>query len=225
MIKAYHISETFEKDIFALNEISFEMKKGEFIFITGPSGAGKTTLLRLLYAELLPTNGQLIVNGRNMSRINPQMIPHLRRGIGIVFQDFKLLFDRTVFENVSFVLESICIPPHFIYKRVMNALKIVGLVSRRNQMPHHLSGGEQQRVSIARAIANEPLLLLADEPTGNLDKQISAEILNIFIQLNNKGTTVIMATHDEELVARYNKRIIKLDRGNLIYDKKCIEDI
>ena len=220
MIKAYHISEIFDKDIFALNEISFQIEKGEFVFITGPSGAGKTTLLRLIYGDIVTTNGQLVVNGRNMSRLETKMLPYLRRGIGVVFQDFKLLFDRTVYENVSFVLESICIPPQFIAKRTLNALTVVGLVSKRNQMPHHLSGGEQQRVSIARAIANEPPLLLADEPTGNLDKVIATEILNILLRLNEKGTTIIMATHDEDLVKKFSKRVIKLDRGNLVFDTK-----
>lgn len=218
MIKAYHIYQIFEKNLYALKDISIEIERGEFVFLVGPSGAGKTTLLRLLYGDLIPTKGQIIILGRNMVRLPKKELPYLRRQIGVVFQDFKLLYDRTVFENIAFVLESIGKDERRIAEIITGVLKIVGLTNKRDVMPHFLSGGEQQRVAIARAIVNDPVVLMADEPTGNLDKRVSSDILNIFLELNRKGTTVIMATHDEDLVRTLGKRMILLENGRVIED-------
>ncbi|HDS09679.1 MAG TPA: cell division ATP-binding protein FtsE [Firmicutes bacterium] len=218
MIKAFHLYQIFEKNLYALKDISLEIEKGEFVFLVGPSGAGKTTLIKLFYGDLIPTKGQIIVYGRNMVRLPGKEMPYLRRQVGVVFQDFKLLYDRTVFDNIAFVLEAIGKDERRIAEIITGVLKVVNLSSKRDVMPHFLSGGEQQRVAIARAIVNDPVLILADEPTGNLDKKVSEDILNIFLQLNKKGTTVIMATHDEDIVKKLRKRMIKIEEGRIIED-------
>jgi cell division transport system ATP-binding protein len=220
MIELYHIYKQYQPPAWALYDITFQISKGEFVFITGPSGAGKTTLLKIIFRELLPTRGQIIVNGRNTLIMPNHKIYLLRRIVGFVFQDFKLLPQKTVFDNVALPLIVIGAPFKLIKKRVFNALKVVGLHHKMKAYPLSLSGGEQQRIAIARAIVNEPLILLADEPTGNLDPDLSFEIMNFFKEFSLQGTTVVIATHDRELIKRFGKRVIFLDRGKLIGEEK-----
>ena len=187
--------------------------KGEFCFLTGPSGAGKTTFLKLVFREELPSQGQILVGGRNITAIPPGQIPELRRSIGVVFQDFKLLKRKTIIENVAFVLRILGVPPREQKRRAFAALKAVGLHHKMHAYPLQLSGGEQQRVAIARALINEPMLLLADEPTGNLDPEMAQEIMRLFLEVNARGTTVVVATHDREMIQRMGKRVISLEKG------------
>lgn len=201
----------------ALSNISFEIEKGEFVFIAGPTGAGKTTLLKLIRKEIEPTRGEIFF--KNESLKNIENIYELRRKIGTVFQDYKLFPKKTVYENVSFPLEILGLPNSFIKKKVFEVLKEVNLIDKRNRFPHTLSGGEKQRVAIARAIVNEPDLLIADEPTGNLDWKTSFSIVDLFIDINLKGTTIIMSTHNEEIIKRYNKRVIYLRDGKKVHEK------
>lgn len=207
---------TYEGNIPALVDLTLEIAKGEFVYVTGPSGAGKSTLLRLIFSARRPNRGQLLVNGRNTSRLARRAIPYLRRNIGVVFQDFKLLPHRTVEENVAISLEVLGVPRRDVRKRTFNLLKQVGLAHKLHQLPPRLSGGEQQRVAIARALINEPQILLADEPTGNLDAERSAEIVNLLEQANARGTTVVVATHDKSLWGSGDKRIIALQDGRLV---------
>ncbi len=194
-------------------DLNLELASGEFIFLIGKSGSGKSTLLQMIYMNILPQAGTVQVDKYDSKTIRPKMLPYLRRKVGVVFQDFKLLRDRNIYENLSFVLEVTNIHGREIKKRVNNALSDVGLIHRRYSMPDELSGGEKQRIAIARAIINEPILILADEPTGNLDPETSAEILDIFEKINSRGTAVIFATHNYEIVKRYNHRIVKLENG------------
>lgn len=216
MIDFIHVDKFYEKNWPALKNITFRISKGEFVLMTGPSGAGKSTILNLITMQILPTHGQVVVEKFNSSRIKVSQIPYLRRNLGVVFQDFKLLNDRTVFENIAFAQEVIGTPRKLIWKRSLNALNLVGLTHKRNEMPLHLSGGEQQRIAIARAIVNDPLVLLADEPTGNLDPIVSRQIMDILLRINRAGTTVIMATHDYELVKIYPYRVLALNEGELV---------
>jgi len=216
MIQFYHVSKIYSNTIHALDDVSLHVKKGEFVFLTGPSGAGKTTLLKLVYCEEGPTGGEILVNGINISRIKPSRIPYLRRNIGIVFQDFKLLRDLTVFQNVAFALEATGTRGRELRRRTWNALRMVGLVDRMDLMPLQLSGGEQQRVAIARALVNNPPILLADEPTGNLDPDITLDIINLMNNLNTWGMTIVIATHNTDLVGKYSKRVIRLNEGSVI---------
>ncbi len=202
----------------ALDCANLHIKVGEFVFLVGASGAGKSTLMRLVYREEKPTRGQVFVGGVDVAKMKPSQVPYLRRRMGIVFQDFKLLCDQTVFDNVAFVIKALGMSSREITRRVKGALKIVGLSDKVNAFPGQLSGGEQQRVSIARAIVNGPPLLIADEPTGNLDPQTSFEIMEILEQINKRGTTVIVATHDQMVVNHYKKRVITLDQGKIIKD-------
>ncbi len=218
MIQIYRVCKTYEGDICALTNINLHIKRGEFIFLTGPSGAGKTSLLKLLLCAETPTVGHIIIDGRNIDRIKPWQIPLLRRRIGVVFQDFKLLYNRTVFDNVAFALEVIGASREEIRKRVQYALKMVGLQQKAGVTPHRLSGGEQQRVAIARSIVHEPIILLADEPTGNLDPDLTLDILAYFETINSRGTTVIVATHDYNLVNRFNRRVVELRGGLIVAD-------
>lgn len=221
MIQAYHVTKVYDAgDRPALRDASFSIEKGEFVFLTGPSGAGKTTLLRLLFGAERPSRGQLYVNHRNVATLRRGDLPHLRREIGVVFQDFKLISTQTVAENVAYTLHVVGRPDREIKKRVLKILGAVGLVHRASSLPPKLSGGEQQRVAIARALVNDPAILLADEPTGNLDAGFTEEIMDLLQLANARGTTVIVATHDRSLLARYRKRVLTLETGLLTEGKK-----
>jgi cell division transport system ATP-binding protein len=215
VIQLYGVSKKYGTFRDALLDISFHVDSGEFVFLTGPSGAGKSTLLRLLFLEEPPTAGQIIVNGRNIGVLPASQVPYLRRTMGVVFQDFKLIARKTVFENISYVQNVLGLPRAEQKRRAYHVLKRVGLNHQMNAYPDELSGGEQQRVAIARAIVNEPTLLLADEPTGNLDPVLSEEIMRLFVEINIRGTTVLVATHDLELIRRMGKRTLTLERGRL----------
>lgn len=215
MIQLFRVSKEYGRFRHALSDVSCSVDRGEFIFLTGPSGAGKSTLLRLLFREELPTTGQILVNGRNIGVLPDSQVPYFRRTIGVVFQDFKLITRKSVFENIAFVQNVLGLPRAEQKRRAYQVLKRVGLHYQLNAYPDELSGGEQQRVAIARAIVNEPTLLLADEPTGNLDPVLSEEIMRLFAEINIRGTTVVVATHDFELIRRMGRRVLTLDRGRL----------
>jgi cell division transport system ATP-binding protein len=216
MIQLHNVSLAYQQDATALNDINLRVGKGEFVFLTGTSGAGKTTLLRLLYGALAATRGQVLIDGQNLSRMPSSQIPHLRRSIGVVFQDFKLLQSRTVFENVAITLEVLGWGRADIGKKTMHILKQMGIESKYNLITQCLSGGEQQRVALARALVNDPKILLADEPTGNLDDANKNQILAIFKEANVRGTTVVVATHDRRLIEHGHKRIITLNKGEIV---------
>jgi len=215
----YHVSKQYMQGSFALRDVSLEIDRGELVFLTGSSGAGKTTLLELLFAAERPSEGQILVLGRNIARLREGAIPALRRRVGVVFQDFKLLQQRTVEENVSMSLDVVGTPRREARSRVFSMLKQVGLQQRRHHHPVSLSGGEQQRVAIARALVAEPEILLADEPTGNLDPDLTIEIMDLIAAAATRGTTVVVATHDHSLIDRYRKRTLRLDAGRLVEDK------
>lgn len=218
MIRFYHVFQAYNKEIFTLHDISFVLHPGEFVFLTGASGAGKTTLLKLIIREEICKKGQILVNGQNVSSIPPGKIPRLRRSIGVVFQDFKLIQSKTVFENVTFVLKTLGIDIKERKRRALNILQQVGLQHKINAYPMELSGGEKQRVAVARAVVNDPVLVLADEPTGNLDPEMASEIMGLFEKINRKGTTVLVATHDRDMIQRMQKRVLTLDAGKLKHD-------
>jgi cell division transport system ATP-binding protein len=218
MIRIYSVVKRYQKHSAALNDISLRITKGEFVYITGPSGAGKSTLLKLLFCAERPSRGQILINGQNVTRMRLSQIPYLRRKLGVVFQDFKLLNNRTVLENVSFPLEIQGKKRYEISKRVYQTLKLVGLEKHLQKHPLELSGGEQQRVAIARALIMDPLILMADEPTGNLDAKVTEEIMELFKGANARGTTVIMATHNQEVIRRYPRRVIMLREGRVEED-------
>ena len=206
----------FTKNVAALEDINVRVGKGEFVFLTGPSGAGKSTFLKLIYAAEMPTRGQALVAGRNIENLSKSSIPYLRRNIGVIFQDFKLLPTRTIFDNVAITLEVLGLDRKKLQARVMRMLGQVGMQNRIYAYPRELSGGEQQRVAIARALVGEPTVLLADEPTGNLDQGMTDEILELLREFNLRGTTVVVATHDPALLGRFNARVLRLDRGRLV---------
>ena len=216
MIEAYHVSKTYARGVYALRDLSLRVEKGDFVFLTGPSGAGKSTLLRLLLRQDVPTEGQLMVGGRNLSTLTPRQVQSYRRSLGFVFQDFKLLPAKTVLENVSFVPRVLGMAESQQQRRTFQVLKWVGLQHRMNAYPLELSGGEKQRIAIARALVNDPAIILADEPTGNLDPDLSLEIMNLFREINARGTTVVVATHDRELIRRVGRRAVTLDHGNIV---------
>jgi cell division transport system ATP-binding protein len=216
MIQLHNVSLAYQQDASALNNIDLKIGKGEFVFLTGPSGAGKTTLLRLLYGALTPSRGQVLIDGQNITRLAPSQIPLLRRSIGVVFQDFKLLQSRTVFENVAITLEVLGWGRADIGRKTMHILKQMGIESKYNLVTQRLSGGEQQRVALARALVNDPKILLADEPTGNLDDANKNQILGIFKEANIRGTTVIVATHDRRLIEQSHKRLVTLHKGEIV---------
>jgi cell division transport system ATP-binding protein len=216
VIEANHVSKTYARGVYALRDLSLRIDKGDFVFLTGPSGAGKSTLLRLLLRQDVPSEGQLIVGGRNLATLSPRQVQSYRRSLGFVFQDFKLLPAKTVIENVSFVPRVLGMAESQQQRRTFQVLKWVGLQHRMNAFPLELSGGEQQRIAIARALVNDPAIILADEPTGNLDPDLSLEIMNLFREINARGTTVVVATHDRELIRRVGRRAVTLDHGQIV---------
>ena len=216
MIEAQHLSKMYSRGVYALRDLSLRVDKGDFVFLTGPSGAGKSTLLRLLLRQDVPSEGQLVVGGRNLSTLTANQVQAYRRQLGFVFQDFKLLPNKTVLENVAFVPRALGMPMTQQQRRTFQVLKWVGLQHRMNAFPLELSGGEQQRIAIARALVNDPLIILADEPTGNLDPDLSLEIMNLFREINARGTTVVVATHDRELIRRVGRRALTLDHGRIV---------
>ena len=220
MIRLENVSKVYGSDVPALRDASFDIPKGEFVFLVGPSGSGKSTLLRLMNRQERPERGNVWVAGRNINEMANSQIPHLRRTMGNVFQDYKLLPNKSVFENVAFALEVIGKPRHIIAQQVPQVLELVGLGDKQDRLPHQLSGGEQQRVSIARAFVNRPLILLADEPTGNLDPSTGEGIMALLEAINGTGTTVVMASHDHRVVNAMRKRVIQLDRGVIVRDQE-----
>ena len=220
MLEMRHAGKVYPGGAVALEDINVHISPGEFVFLVGPSGAGKSTFIRLISREIEPTSGQILVDGVDVMKLKRGDIPYLRRQLGIVFQDFRLLNDRTAYENVAFAMQVIEAPSHKIRQRVNEVLDLVGLKGRGNNYPGEMSGGEQQRVAMARAIVNEPLLVIADEPTGNLDPETSKEIMEIFSEINSRGTTIIMATHDKTMVDYMQKRVIALENGRLVRDDR-----
>ena len=216
MIEATRLSKTYTRGVYALRDLSLRIDKGDFVFLTGPSGAGKSTLLRMLLRQDVPTDGELTVDGRNLATLNRRQVQAYRRSLGFVFQDFKLLPAKTVLENVSFVPRVLGMAVTQQQRRTFQVLKWVGLQHRMGAYPMELSGGEQQRVAIARALVNDPSIILADEPTGNLDPDLSLEIMNLFREINARGTTVLVATHDRELIRRVGRRSVTLDHGHIV---------
>jgi len=216
VIEARHLSKLYSRGLYALHDLNLTVSKGEFVFLTGPSGAGKSTFLRLLLVQETPSEGDIFVNGHNLAALSRRDIQEYRRGIGFIFQDFKLIPSRTVFENIAFVSQVLGVPPAQQKRKAFQVLKWVGLQHRMNAYPHDLSGGEQQRIAIARALASDPMLLLADEPTGNLDPDLSLEIMNLLREINAGGTTVLVATHDRELIRLVGRRTITLDQGRVV---------
>ena len=217
MIELKNVSKVYDNGSIALDHVSLHIGKGEFVFVVGASGAGKSTLIKLLSYEELPSRGSVFVNGIEVNKLAKNRVPYLRRKMGIVFQDFRLLPNKTAQENVAFAMEVIEAPRRLIRRRVRD---LVGLVGKADALPKNLSGGEQQRVAIARAIVNRPLLLIADEPTGNLDPETSRDIMEVFKKINHMGTTVLMVTHDKTLVDMMNKRVIEIDGGKVVRDEQ-----
>jgi cell division transport system ATP-binding protein len=220
MIKTVGISKTFKGGIHALEDVSIDIGKGEFVFIVGPSGSGKSTFLKLLTKEEDPSEGKLFVAGKDLSALPRWRVPYLRRNVGFVFQDFKLLPNKTVIENVAFALEVIGRPKHVVRRQVPQIIELVGLGEKLDRFPDELSGGEQQRVSIARAFVNRPLILLADEPTGNIDPATSVGIMRLLDRINRTGTTVVMASHDHAIVDSMRRRVIQLESGRVVRDQR-----
>ncbi len=219
MIRFDNVTKAYKGTTVALRDVSVDIQKGEFVFLVGPSGSGKSTFVRLITKEEEPDQGQIWVAGKDIDKLSQWKVPYLRRNIGCVFQDFRLLPTKNVYENVAFALEVIGRPRHVVRSQVPQILDLVGLGKKTDNLPHELSGGEQQRVAIARAFVNRPLILLADEPTGNLDPSTSAGIMRLLDRINRTGTTVVMATHDQSIVDSMRRRVIELDRGSVIRDQ------
>lgn len=215
-----NVSKSYQKDVDAVKDVSIKIRKGEFVFIVGSSGSGKSTLIKLLLKEIEPTSGKIYVNGKDITRLRRRLIPKFRRNLGIVFQDFRLLKDRNVFENVAFAQRVIEKPSRTIQRNVPAMLSLVGLSDKLTAFPKELSGGEQQRVALARALVNNPLILLADEPTGNLDPKNSWDIMSLLDEVNKKGTTVVVVTHNVEIVDAMQKRVITMNKGILVSDEQ-----
>ncbi|WP_353949407.1 cell division ATP-binding protein FtsE [Sporolactobacillus sp. Y61] len=220
MIQMQNVWKAYPNGVMALNGIDLSVKKGEFVYIVGPSGAGKSTFIKMIFRELKPTRGKILVAHKDIAKLKERQVPYLRRKIGIVFQDFRLLPKLTVYENVAFALEVIEEPPRVIKRRVMEVLDLVGLKHKIRSFPNQLSGGEQQRVSIARSICNRPPVLIADEPTGNLDPETSWQIMDVFKRINEQGTTIVMATHNRDIVDRIKHRVIALEGGMIVRDEE-----
>ena len=219
MIRLQSVTKVYDGGVVAVKDIQIEIAKGEFVFLVGPSGSGKSTLIRLMMREERPSHGDIWIAGKHASKLPAWKVPHLRRSIGTVFQDFKLLPMKTVYENVAFALEVTGRPRHVINTQIPQVLKLVGLSAKADRFPRQLSGGEQQRVSLARAFVNRPLILLADEPTGNLDPATSVGVMRILDRINRTGTTVVMASHDHAIVDAMRRRVIELERGRLVRDQ------
>ena len=219
MIEMQDVWKTYPDGSHALRGVSVLIERNEFVYLVGPSGAGKSTFMKLIYREEVPTKGQISVNGFNIGKLKPRKIPYIRRNIGVVFQDFRLLPKMTVYENVAFAMEVIEAPRRLIRRRVMEVLELVGLKSKANSLPAQLSGGEQQRVAIARAIVNNPAVIVADEPTGNLDPETSWGIMNLLEEINFRGATIVMATHNKEIVNTLRKRVIAIEKGVIVRDE------
>ena len=220
MIELNEVTKEYSKGVAALNGVTLKIEQGEFVFIVGDSGSGKSTLIKLIMKELNPTEGTIIVNGQNLNRMRHRNIAKYRRGLGVVFQDFRLLKDRNIYENIAFALRVTETPTRIIKKKVPAALSLVGLAQKYKSFPKELSGGEQQRVAIARALVNEPAILLADEPTGNLDPTNSWEIMSILKEANERGTTVLVVTHNQEIVNEMNERVITMKQGVIVSDEQ-----
>ncbi len=220
MIELREVTKEYSKGISALNGVNLKIDQGEFVFIVGDSGSGKSTLIRLIMKELEPTSGTIIVNGQNLGRLKHRQIPKYRRGLGVVFQDFRLLNDRNIYENIAFAQRVVEMSPRVIKKKVPAALSLVGLAQKYKSFPKELSGGEQQRVAIARAVVNEPAILLADEPTGNLDPTNSWEIMKLLEEANERGTTVLVVTHNQEIVNEMKKRVVTMKKGVIVSDEQ-----
>jgi len=222
MIRFFNVCKRYPTGQIALDDVTFSIARGDFCFLTGASGAGKTTLLRMIFREERPSQGQIVVNGRNVAAIPPRKVPFLRRTIGVVFQDFRLIERKTIFENVAFLPRVLGMDGGRQRRLVYEALRRVGLAHRMSAFPRQLSGGEKQRIAIARALVNEPEILLADEPTGNLDAELSREILRLFLDIHRRGTTVVFATHDRQLIERVGHRVLTLAHGRLIDDVRLL---
>ncbi|WP_088188744.1 cell division ATP-binding protein FtsE [Desulfosporosinus sp. FKA] len=220
MIQLRNVSKIYPNGARALVDVNLKIDKGEFVFLVGPSGAGKSTLIKLFYRDETPTRGQVQINGKNLVRMKEREVPYLRRSIGVIFQDFKLLPNKTVQENVAFALEVIGVPRKEVRARTSNMLELVGLAGKENAFPNELSGGEQQRVCVARAIINNPALLIADEPTGNLDPETAWGIMDLLFNINKRGTTIVMATHARAIVNKMQKRVIAIENGRVARDEE-----
>ncbi|MEH7298821.1 cell division ATP-binding protein FtsE [Neobacillus drentensis] len=220
MIELQEVYKKYPNGVTAINGIDVRINQGEFVYVVGPSGAGKSTFIKMMYREEIPTTGTIMINGVNLAKLKMKKVPLFRRNLGVVFQDFKLLQNLTVYENVAFALEVIESQPKVIRKRVMEVLDLVGLKHKIKMLPGELSGGEQQRVSIARSIVNSPKIVIADEPTGNLDPETSWEIMNIFEEINARGTTIVMATHNREIVNTLKHRVIAIESGKIARDEQ-----
>ena len=219
MIQMREVSKTYDTGVVALDHVNVDIKKGEFVFVVGPSGAGKSTFIKMLFREELPTKGKLLVNGHDVVEMERSEVPYLRRELGVIFQDYRLLPDKTVFENVAFAMQVIEAPRRTMQRSVNSVLDVVGLRDKYRSFPSQLSGGEQQRVAIARAIVNNPSIVIADEPTGNLDPETSWDIMDIFKRINADGTTIVMATHDKDIVDAMKRRVIAIEDGHIVRDE------
>lgn len=220
MIKFDHVTKIYGKEIRALDDLDFKIADGEFVVLVGPSGAGKSTLIKLLICEEKPTRGHIYIVGKDIVNLKSREVPYFRRRIGVVFQDFKLLPKKNVYENIAFALEVVGAPSRQIKKKVIAVLDLVGLRDRKNNFPDELSGGEKQRVAIARAVVNRPKLLIADEPTGNLDPSTSWDIIRVLKEINKRGTIILLATHNKDIVDKIRKRVIKIEEGKIVSDKE-----
>ena len=214
------VCKTYDTGVVALSHVNVDIQKGEFVFVVGPSGAGKSTFIKMLFREELPTEGRLLVNGHDVVEMDRSEVPYLRRELGVIFQDYRLLPDKTVFENVAFAMQVIEAPRRLMQRSVNSVLDVVGLRDKYRSFPSQLSGGEQQRVAIARAIVNNPSIVIADEPTGNLDPETSWDIMDIFKRINRAGTTIVMATHDRNIVDTMKKRVIAIEDGRIVRDQQ-----
>lgn len=220
MIEMKNVVKKYPNSVVAVKGLNIQIKQGEFVYIVGPSGAGKSTFIKMMYREEKATSGEIKINGTDLTTLKDREIPFLRRNMGVVFQDFKLLPRKNVYENIAFALEVIEKDPEEIKKRVMDVLKLVGLTKKVKMFPDELSGGEQQRVAIARSIVNSPKVVIADEPTGNLDPETSWEIMRLFDEINARGTTIIMATHNKDIVNTMRKRVIAIENGQIVRDER-----